>query len=322
MRLDVAMVAQGHSRSRNRAAALINDGLVQVNGVTCTKASSQITQDDAITVNSDHIGAPFASRASYKLLRALEAIPSSSLRIEGSKVLDVGASTGGFTDVALRWGATHVVALDVGHDQLVPELRNNDRVTVIEGYNARTLVAEDLPFKPDIVVCDVSFISLTLLIPAIAGVCTSSTELLLMVKPQFEVGKQGVSAGGVVRDPHLQAQAIQAVASCGQRNGLGVRAIIPSALPGPHGNREFFVWFSKSAVQSADLDIEVCDTGDSIEGAHYEHPSDSALDVAIRKAVQSTLDTPTKVGVSYPERSKSLGIPHASEVPSTHVFWI
>lgn len=323
MRLDLALVAQGHSRSRNRAAALISDGAVSVNGKVCTKSSLHVAEGDVITIELADSTAEFASRASYKLLRTLEAITPKHLETQGALVLDVGASTGGFTDVALRQGAQHVVALDVGHDQLVSSLREDPRVTVIEGYNARLLSAHDLPYTPDLVVCDVSFISLTLLLPALSGVSGSDTQLLLMVKPQFEVGKNNLGAGGVVRDPALHVQAITKVVNHGLQAGLFPRAIIPSALPGPHGNREFFVWFTKIPVQSAALSQAVCDNGAVVNNQlanSLEPESDQQrIDEAISHAVAFGHNDEQPTGKS---QEASVSVPRATDVPATEVFWI
>jgi 23S rRNA (cytidine1920-2'-O)/16S rRNA (cytidine1409-2'-O)-methyltransferase len=163
-------------------------------------------------------------------------------QVAGAFCADLGASTGGFTDVLLRRGADHVVAVDVGHDQLVPTLRADDRVTVVEGFNVRDLTPADLAQPPDLVVADLSFISLTLVLPAVASVLRPGAQALLMVKPQFEVGRERLGSGGVVRDPVLHAEAVRTVAHAADRVGLRTRAVVPSSLPGPSGNREFFLW--------------------------------------------------------------------------------
>lgn len=192
----------------------------------------------------------FASRAALKLAGALDALARvpGGPRVAGAFCADLGASTGGFTDVLLRRGAAHVVAIDVGHDQLVPALRADERVTVVEGLNVRHLTPSDLAQPPDLVVADLSFISLTVVLPAVAGLLRQGAQALLMVKPQFEVGRERLGSGGVVRDPALQAEAVRTVAQAAQRTGLRVRAVVPSSLPGPSGNREYFVWLVPDTV--------------------------------------------------------------------------
>ena len=152
----------------------------------------------------------------------------------------------------LRRGAAHVVAVDVGHDQIVPALRDDDRVTVVEGLNVRDLVPGDLARTPDLVVADLSFISLTVVLPAVAGVLGPDSQALLMVKPQFEVGRERLGSGGVVRDRSLHAEAVTTVLSTAERLGLVARAVVPSPLPGPSGNREFFVWLAPDTVTPDD----------------------------------------------------------------------
>lgn len=269
-RVDTELVRRGLARSRRHAAELVAAGRVSVTGRTVAKPSTPVTGADDLSVapgaDPEH---QFASRAALKLAGALDAlarVPGSPV-VEGAFCADLGASTGGFTDVLLTRGARHVVAVDVGHDQLVPTLRADERVTVVEGCNVRDLTPGDLDQPPDLVVADLSFISLTLVLPAVAGVLRDGAQALLMVKPQFEVGRERLGRGGVVRDPVLHAQAVTAVVRAGERVGLRVRAVVPSALPGPSGNREFFVWL-------------VRDTGGSGGPA-----DDGALAVAVARAV-------------------------------------
>jgi 23S rRNA (cytidine1920-2'-O)/16S rRNA (cytidine1409-2'-O)-methyltransferase len=204
---------------------------------------------DVSVVPGPDLANEFASRAALKLAGALDALARvpGGPTVEGAFCADLGASTGGFTDVLLRRGADHVVAVDVGHDQLVPELRADDRVTVVEGFNVRELTPADLARPPDLVVADLSFISLTVVLPAVASVLRPGAQALLMVKPQFEVGRERLGSGGVVRDPALHAEAVRAVARAAESGGLRVRAVVPSPLPGPSGNREFFLWLVPEA---------------------------------------------------------------------------
>lgn len=309
VRLDLEIVNRGLARSRNRAARLIADSKVTLNGETTLKPSAPVTADDIITVVDPGLSQSWASRASYKLVRVLECIGADLLEVEGKCCLDVGASTGGFTDVLLRAGAEHVVALDVGHDQLLPELRADKRVTTIEGYNARELKTEDLPYTPDLVVCDVSFISLTLLLPALAMCSSASTNLLLMVKPQFEVGREKLGAGGVVRDQNLQHDSVLKVALAARELGLNTKAVVPSALPGPHGNREFFLWFV--------VDPAHVDSTDSAD-------SEMRLSETIRNAVEmsASLSVEGDMIEEHMNRALNKGIPDSQVVPNTQVFWV
>ena len=251
MRLDQALVERGLARSRTRATKLLSDGFVLLHGAVAKKASLSVGDGDILETLGQDADADFASRAAHKLNSVFDALGDFGPSVAGRSCLDVGASTGGFTDILLRRGAAHVIALDVGHDQLVPEIREDPRVTVIEGYNARNLAAKDLEFAPTLVVADVSFISLTVIIPALSTVIAPGADLLLMVKPQFEVGKDKIGAGGVVRSPDFQSGAIMSVIECAKAYGLFPAAIIPSALPGPNGNREFFVWLRQGTSAEA-----------------------------------------------------------------------
>lgn len=246
-RVDAELVRRGLARSRRHAAELVASGRVRIGGRAVVKPSSPVTDGEDVSVvpgpDPEH---DFASRAGLKLAGALDALARvpGGPRVEGAFCADLGASTGGFTDVLLRRGAAHVVAVDVGHDQLVPALRADDRVTVVEGRNVRDLTPDDFARPPDLVVADLSFISLTVVLPAVAGVLRAGSQALLMVKPQFEVGRERLGSGGVVRDPGLHAEAVRAVVHAAERAGLRARAVVPSALPGPSGNREFFVWLA------------------------------------------------------------------------------
>lgn len=246
-RVDAELVRRGLARSRAEAAQLVRDGAVDCAGVLVRKPATLVGPDAVLTVRAAEGNPGFVSRAGTKLNGVLDALGTQGPPVEGVDCLDIGASTGGFTDVLLRRGARSVIALDVGHDQLVPTLRADARVHVIEKFNARGLEAETLPHPPQLVVADVSFISLTMIIPAVARSVPAAADLLLMVKPQFEIGKDRLGSSGVVQGHQLRAEAVTTVVAAAVRSGLGVRAIVPSPLPGPHGNREFFVWFTRAA---------------------------------------------------------------------------
>ncbi len=245
MRADVALVERGLARSRTQAHSLIDANRALVNGKAVRKASQEIGDDAKLTVLS---ATDYVSRAGHKLASALDVF--GELEIVGKTALDVGASTGGFTDVLLRRGASHVVAIDVGHDQMVPELAENARVTSIEGFNARELSPETLASRLghpstnfDVVVADLSFISLTLVMEQILSVAPKA-DLVLLVKPQFEVGKQSLQADGIVNSHPLRASAIRQVVDHANSLGCGIRGLVRSELPGTHGNIEYVLWIS------------------------------------------------------------------------------
>ena len=252
MRADVALVERGLARSRTQAHSLIDANRALVNGKAIRKSSQDITDDAELTVLS---ATDYVSRAGHKLASALDAF--GALDVVGKTALDVGASTGGFTDVLLRRGASHVVAIDVGHDQMVPELAENAHVTSLEGFNARELSPETLADRLghpstnfDIVVADLSFISLTLVLEQILTVAPKA-DLVLLVKPQFEVGKQSLQADGIVNSSPLRASAIHQVVDHANSLGCGIRGLVRSALPGTHGNIEYVLWISaKEALNS------------------------------------------------------------------------
>jgi 23S rRNA (cytidine1920-2'-O)/16S rRNA (cytidine1409-2'-O)-methyltransferase len=186
---------------------------------------------------------PYVSRGGTKLANALDGF---GIDPAGRRALDVGASTGGFTDCLLQRGAAHVVALDVAYGELHWSLRTHPDVTVVERANARALTPEQLPYRPDLVVADVSFISLTKVLPAVLGVTAPRFDALVMVKPQFEVGRERLGKGGVVREPELRRAALASVASAASRAGAGVRGFASSGLPGPKGNQETFLWLCEA----------------------------------------------------------------------------
>ncbi len=209
---------------------------------TVGKPAQRVDADGELLVDPDPADPGYASRAGYKLAGALHAFGPQGLTVRGRRCLDVGASTGGFTDVLLRAGAAQVVCLDVGHGQLVPRLRADPRTVVMEGRNVRGLTLADLGAPADLVVADVSFISLVLVLPALADVAAPAGDLLVMVKPQFEVGRDRLGGGGVVQRGALRAEAVRRVAAEGRRLGWGAHAVLPSPLPGPAGNVEYFLW--------------------------------------------------------------------------------
>ena len=243
-RLDAELVRRGLARSRDHAAELIAAGRVSVSGQTAAKAATQVGRDAPVTVAAPGDGAPeYVSRGGHKLAGALAAF--TDLKPEGKRCLDAGASTGGFTDVLLRAGAEHVIAADVGYGQLAWKLQTDERVTVLDRVNVRSLEPEQVAPPPELVVGDLSFISLTLVLPALAKCATADADLVLMVKPQFEVGKDRVGSGGVVRDKDTRAEAVRHVAEAAAELGLGVRGITASPLPGPSGNVEYFLWLRR-----------------------------------------------------------------------------
>ncbi|BCJ55832.1 TlyA family rRNA (cytidine-2'-O)-methyltransferase [Actinoplanes sp. NBRC 14428] len=244
-RLDAELVRRKLARSREQAAALVAAGRVQVRGSVAAKVATMIDPADPVVVTGEDPADGYVSRGSHKLAGALKAFPA--LVVKGRRCLDAGASTGGFTDVLLREGAAHVYAVDVGYGQLAWPLRTDERVTVMERTNVRTLTPEMIGGAVALTVADLSFISLRLVLPALSACTAADGDLALMVKPQFEVGKERVGSGGVVRDPALRAEAVLEVAAVAAGLGLGVAAVAASPLPGPSGNVEFFVWFRRGA---------------------------------------------------------------------------
>jgi 23S rRNA (cytidine1920-2'-O)/16S rRNA (cytidine1409-2'-O)-methyltransferase len=245
VRLDAELVRRGLARSREQAAELVTAGRVAVGGSPAAKPATQVTRDAPITIAESGGEARYVSRGGHKLAGALAAF--TGLRVAGRRCLDAGASTGGFTDVLLRAGAAHVVAADVGYGQLAWSLRTDPRVTVLDRINVRALKPEQVAPAPDLVVADLSFISLTLVLPALTGCATPDADFVLLVKPQFEAGKGRVGAGGVVRETSVRYEAVKKVCDAAAELGLGVPGITASALPGPAGNVEYFVWLRRGA---------------------------------------------------------------------------
>jgi 23S rRNA (cytidine1920-2'-O)/16S rRNA (cytidine1409-2'-O)-methyltransferase len=255
-RLDVELVRRELARSRDQAAQLIRDGRVKIGGVVANKAATQVDAAAAVTVVSDHEDPGYVSRGAYKLRGALDDFEPLGLGVSGRRCLDAGASTGGFTDVLLRAGASEVVAVDVGYGQLAWSLRQDERVEVLERTNVRALSLAVVRTPVDLVVADLSVISLSLVLAALVGVMTTDGDLVVMVKPQFEVGKERLGEGGVVRDPLLRAAAVRKIGDRAVELGLGVRGVTASPLPGPAGNVEYFLWLSVGAPALGIADLE------------------------------------------------------------------
>ncbi len=244
-RLDAELVRRGLARSREQAAELIAAGLVAVSGQVASKPATQVGRDAPVTVATGNDDPHYVSRGGHKLAGALAAFDG--LTVTGKRCLDAGASTGGFTDVLLRAGAAHVVAADVGYGQLAWSLRTDERVTVLDRVNVRALEPAQVAPPPQVVVADLSFISLTLVLPALVACAAPDADFALMVKPQFELGKGRVGAGGVVRSAEDRAEAVAGVCAAAATLGLGVLGVTASPLPGPAGNVEYFAWLHRGA---------------------------------------------------------------------------
>jgi len=255
-RLDAELVRRGLARSREHAGQLVSAGRVTVAGQPAAKSATQVAAGAPIVVREDEDDPGWASRGAYKLLGALAAFEPSGLTVAGRRCLDAGASTGGFTDVLLRRGAMHVVAVDVGYGQLVWALQGDHRVTVLDRTNIRDLQPGQVVPAPAVVVADLSFISLRLVLPALARCAATDADFVLMVKPQFEVGRRRLVPGGVVRDPALRAAAVREVAAAAWQLGLGVRGVTASPLPGPSGNVEYFLWLFAGAPELVEADLD------------------------------------------------------------------
>jgi len=241
LRIDRLLVERGLASSRERAQRLVMAGDVLVGERPVTKPGTEVPADASVRLRGEE--APFVSRGGEKLAGALDAF---GVDVGGETALDVGASTGGFTDCLLQRGARRVIAVDVGYGQLAWRLRQDARVVVLERTNARALAPELLPETPGLATVDVSFISLTLVLPPLAAVLAPEATVLPLVKPQFEVGRGGVGKGGVVRDPAARAAAVARVRAAAEALGFAVRGEAESVLPGPKGNREVFLWLSRS----------------------------------------------------------------------------
>jgi 23S rRNA (cytidine1920-2'-O)/16S rRNA (cytidine1409-2'-O)-methyltransferase len=241
-RLDQTLVSRGLARSRTHAARLIAEGKVSSGGEVLAKASLQIQAGAALDVAASGEDS-YVSRAGHKLAGALDAFPA--VQVEGQRCLDAGASTGGFTEVLLRRGADHVVAVDVGHGQLVPQIRNDARVSVHEGLNVRYMTAEEIGGPAALTVADLSFISLTLVVAPLAACTEPGGDLVLMVKPQFEIGKDRLGRTGVVTSERERRLAVGKVAAAAMDAGLELKGLASSPLPGQDGNVEYFLWMTR-----------------------------------------------------------------------------
>lgn len=244
-RIDVVIVRLGLARSRALARDLIKSSRVQVDGVLVTKASQPVAPSHAhIQVAPAAAGHPdYVSRAAYKLAGALARFTPQGLQVAGRRVLDVGASTGGFSQVVLTAGARQAVALDVGHGQLSPVLRDDPRVIEVSGTNLREVTRGQLGAPFDLIVGDLSFISLTLVLERLHELGMPGADVVLLVKPQFEVGRAGLGKGGVVTDLRRHRDAVLAVVAGAQELGWRLRDLTASAVVGTHGNREYVAWF-------------------------------------------------------------------------------
>jgi 23S rRNA (cytidine1920-2'-O)/16S rRNA (cytidine1409-2'-O)-methyltransferase len=235
-RLDLLLVDKGLAPSRQRARAMIMAGKILVNNQPAAKAGTLVAREDPIELKGEDI--PYVSRGGLKLEGAMNEL---SLHIADCTCLDVGASTGGFTDCLLQNGAARVYAVDVGYGQLAWKLRQDPRVVVIERTNIRHMPVEAIPEAVDIATIDVSFISLKIVVPAVMAFVKEEGFILALIKPQFEVGKDQVGKGGVVRDPKLHDRVIEDLSSFFTGTGLLCENVIPSSILGPKGNREFFI---------------------------------------------------------------------------------
>jgi len=244
VRLDSLLAERGLFESRSRAAAAVLAGSVRIADRPATKAGQLVDPDIELSVDAPPA---YVSRGGVKLANALDAL---GVSVVDRSCLDVGASTGGFTDCLLQRGASRVIALDVAYGELDYRLRQDARVTVIERTNARSV--DSLPFTPSLIVIDVSFISLTKVLPAVLALAAREFDCLAMVKPQFEVGRSRVGKGGVVRDVELRRSAVAGVAACGASLGCSVMGFAPSGLPGPKGNLETFVWLAEGSRPGGD----------------------------------------------------------------------
>lgn len=246
-RLDAELVRRGLARSREHAADLIAAERVSVAGQVASKAATAVDPQAPVVVREDSADENWASRGAHKLIGALDAF--ADVRVAGARCLDAGASTGGFTDVLLRRGAKQVCAVDVGYGQLLWRVRSDERVIVHDRTNVRTLTPDQIDGQVDLTVADLSFISLTLVLPALCACTRGGGDQVLMVKPQFEVGKARLGAGGVVRQPELRIEAVQTVVDAAAALGWRLADVVASPLPGPSGNVEYFVHLRHNAQQ-------------------------------------------------------------------------
>ena len=238
MRLDVYLFERGMVSSRTEAKGFITDSAVKVNGKVITKPSFDVTEDAVVEV--DKSSKKYVGRGGMKLEAAIAAF---GISVEGKKAIDIGASSGGFTDCLLQNGASSVIAVDSGTAQLVEKLRKDERVVSIENYNARYMMAEDFPYVPNLCVMDVSFISATYIIPAIKRTLAPGADFVCLIKPQFEVGKSGLGKGGIVKSAKFRREAVDKVVKFAEENGFKCHSVIESPIIGGDGNIEFLAYF-------------------------------------------------------------------------------
>jgi 23S rRNA (cytidine1920-2'-O)/16S rRNA (cytidine1409-2'-O)-methyltransferase len=263
-RLDAELVRRGLARSREQAGDLIAAGRVEVHGVVASKPATGVDGDASVRVRPDDNDPGYVSRGGHKLAGALHAFPE--IVIAGRRCLDAGASTGGFTDVLLRAGARQVVAADVGYGQLAWSLRTDERVDIHDRTNVRSLTPQLIGGPVDLTVADLSFISLPIVLPALVACTAPDGDLLPMVKPQFEVGRERLGSGGVVRDPVHRAEAVLHVAGVAAGLGWPARGVVRSPLPGPSGNVEFFLWLRRGETSGV-TDEEIMEIVTASEGS-------------------------------------------------------
>ena len=244
MRLDIFLHEQGYVTSRTEAKNFIVGGAVTVDGKVITKPSFDLISDN-VEIKVDKSSKKYASRAGFKLEAALDAF---EVDVAGAMAIDIGASSGGFTDCLLQRGALHVIAVDSGFGQIIERLRLDERVTVVENYNARYMEAADFEYSPNLCVMDVSFISATYIIPAISKLLCEGGVFICLIKPQFEVGKSGIGKGGIVKSEKLRKEATSRVIDCAANEGLALVGIIKSPIEGGDGNVEYLAYFRKGAV--------------------------------------------------------------------------
>ena len=251
-RLDAELVRRGLAKSRESALELIDEKLVLVSGIPASKAATQVDAQTSITLKETK--EQYVSRGGFKLEGALQAF--AQIQIKDKVILDAGASTGGFTDVLLKNGAMKIFAVDVGYGQLAWELQKDPRVRIFDRVNVRNLTLDLLGEEVDLVVADLSFISLKLVIPALISVSKPDANYLLMVKPQFEVGKDKLGSGGVVREIALRKSTVLEVAQVAYDLGIGCLGVVASSLPGPAGNVEYFLWLKANAPAILEVDLD------------------------------------------------------------------
>jgi len=254
-RLDAALVTRGLARSRGHARDLIDEGVVRVNDRVANRPSRPVTDRDVITIavtaGSTVLDPSWVSRAAGKLLGALADLPEGGPAISGRRAADIGACTGGFTQVLLSRGAAEVLAVDVGHGQLAPLLASDPRVRDLSGHNVRDLTPDDVDGPVDLLVADLSFISLRLVMGRLVDLVRPGGNLLLLIKPQFEVGRRGLDGRGVVRPGRWRSDAVLAVVQSAHEEGIGLRAIVTSRTPGQEGNTEYVAWFTRPDATQA-----------------------------------------------------------------------